>query len=262
LRLKKKFKWGPNKYYFFSGKNKIHPTYVQMLISDKRVKKKNFIKILKNISINKSKKFNPTQLKTSIIFYKNNYSKITNTNEIFLKNYKNFLVINSNFKSKNLTLKLKKILKDKLTLKILINETQDQEIKKYCDILATCHPIRMMSLQNISDLSYKKLLLPFDNLPNFIKFKLDKQKVINYPLLIKNKLSIKKNYLIVPNPLSLIYVICFLISRSVKETILLGFSGYQKADSFQDQTQEILNKIKLKFKTVKLRSITKSRLKL
>ena len=35
LNLKKKYKWGTNKYYSFAAKNSIHPTYVQELISNK-----------------------------------------------------------------------------------------------------------------------------------------------------------------------------------------------------------------------------------
>lgn len=52
--LRKKFKWGTNKYYFLSGKYKIHPTYIQMLLTDKIFKKCNIKKTIYNL-----KKFNP-----------------------------------------------------------------------------------------------------------------------------------------------------------------------------------------------------------
>lgn len=38
--LKKKYKWGTNKYYKFAALNKIHPTYIQEILSDTRYKKK------------------------------------------------------------------------------------------------------------------------------------------------------------------------------------------------------------------------------
>ena len=38
--LKKKYKWGTNNLYNYSAKNKIHPTYVQKILSEKRYNKK------------------------------------------------------------------------------------------------------------------------------------------------------------------------------------------------------------------------------
>ena len=39
-KLQKIYKWGPNKYYRFAAKYKIHPTYIQEMLSDKRYNKK------------------------------------------------------------------------------------------------------------------------------------------------------------------------------------------------------------------------------
>ena len=39
LKLKKKYRWGTNYYYRLSGKYKIHPTYIQTMLSDSRYKK-------------------------------------------------------------------------------------------------------------------------------------------------------------------------------------------------------------------------------
>ena len=36
LKLKEKYKWGKNRFYFLSGKYKIHPSYIQEMISDSR----------------------------------------------------------------------------------------------------------------------------------------------------------------------------------------------------------------------------------
>ena len=43
--LKKKYKWGPNKYYYLAGKNKIHPTFIQEILSDKRYSKFTYLKM-------------------------------------------------------------------------------------------------------------------------------------------------------------------------------------------------------------------------
>ena len=60
--LKKKYKWGSNLYYRLAAKFKIHPTYIQEMLTDKRYKKNNYLQIIKNLSRNDSTKFNPFKL--------------------------------------------------------------------------------------------------------------------------------------------------------------------------------------------------------
>ena len=40
IKLKTHYKWGPNKYYALAAKHKIHPTYIQKILADKRYTKK------------------------------------------------------------------------------------------------------------------------------------------------------------------------------------------------------------------------------
>jgi len=49
LKLKKKYKWGTNEYYYLSGLYGIHPTYIQMLLSDSRYKNFNYKKIINTL---------------------------------------------------------------------------------------------------------------------------------------------------------------------------------------------------------------------
>ena len=58
----KKYKWGSNLYYRLAAKFKIHPTYIQEMLTDKRYKKNNYLQIIKNLSRNDSTKFNPFKL--------------------------------------------------------------------------------------------------------------------------------------------------------------------------------------------------------
>lgn len=68
LKLKKQFKWGTNKYYFYAAKNKIHPTYIQNLLSDKRYSKIEYQNILSSLANSGSKKYNPARLINSRYF--------------------------------------------------------------------------------------------------------------------------------------------------------------------------------------------------
>ena len=51
LKNLKKYNWGPNKYYKFAAEKKIHPTYIQKILSDKRYKKREYLNIMNLIQV-------------------------------------------------------------------------------------------------------------------------------------------------------------------------------------------------------------------
>ena len=59
---------GTNKYYFYAAKNKIHPTYIQNLLSDRRYNKTEYSNILSSLANSGSKKYNPVRLINSKYF--------------------------------------------------------------------------------------------------------------------------------------------------------------------------------------------------
>ena len=70
--LKKRYGWGTNKYYHYSGLKKIHPTYVQEILTNKKNKKKNIFLLIKELSKLNVKKFNPLNLYFINNFYEKN----------------------------------------------------------------------------------------------------------------------------------------------------------------------------------------------
>ena len=66
--LKKEYKWGPNKYYKFAAEKKIHPTYVQKILSDNRYKKNEYFGILNSLSKLNTRIFNLCKLANSTYF--------------------------------------------------------------------------------------------------------------------------------------------------------------------------------------------------
>jgi len=69
LSLKQQYNWGPNKYYYLAAKTKIHPTYIQEILSDKRYSKFNYLKIINNLKNIDTKKYNPFVLLKSMNFF-------------------------------------------------------------------------------------------------------------------------------------------------------------------------------------------------
>ena len=61
-QLKDKYKWGPNKYYRLAAIYKIHPSYIQEILSDKKQPSKNYIRIINNLKKMGAKKYEVTKL--------------------------------------------------------------------------------------------------------------------------------------------------------------------------------------------------------
>ena len=69
--LKKVYKWGSNKYYALAAKNKIHPTYIQKILSDDRYKKIEYLQIINQLKKIDTRKYNPYKLINSSFFISN-----------------------------------------------------------------------------------------------------------------------------------------------------------------------------------------------
>ncbi len=259
-KLKTKYQWGPNIYYNYSGEKKIHPTYVQKLLYERKVNKQDYFKILYRINKTKLKKFDPNEFNSAVFYFKRK-NVIKNIDRSFLNNYDKFLIVNSNFKIFAKSNEIMKILADKKTLKILVNKTENKMLEKYCNMISFCHPLRLMSLNNFNHKSFQKILVPLGNIPD-ISIKFQKSRVIDYPIFIKPKLKISKKFINIPDPLTLIYTISFLVSSSIKNINLLGFEGYQSSEVVQDRTQNYITQILKTNKKINITSLSKTNFKL
>jgi 4-hydroxy 2-oxovalerate aldolase len=250
--LKQQYKWGTNKYYFLSGKYKIHPTYIQMLLSDIRYKNLNFVKIINNLKNLKTNKYDPNEFLTSLNFYKNNYKikRTKNYNFIFSK----AIILGSG----KLNLKYKKIIHKNILNKNMVVVALNNSAKAYDNVIdfrAYCHPIRILSDINYINNSKKNILIPYSSLNDDVrnKFKKENKKIIDYGIKIKKgHLQSFASHLIISEPLAIIYAISFLIANKFKEIELVGFEGYKKGEPFQDNTVEYINQLKKKHKTCKI----------
>ena len=108
------------------------------------------------------------------------------------------------------------------------------------------------------------LLVPYSCLSkNTQKFFIG-ESLIDYGIKIKKDIKIYKNYITLNNPLALVYVVGFLISRNIKRIYLAGFDGYSKDETNQDSTFEMIDFLRKKYQKnkVNLASLTNTNFKL
>ncbi len=260
--LKKIHKWGSNKYYVLAAKNKIHPTYIQKLLSDERYKKKNYLQIINQLKKIDAKKFNPYKLVNSTFFLSKTLAGANEPKKIF--DNKNFLILGP---GKNLFLSNKKILKfieKKKPFVICLNTVNAIDEKKV-DLRVACHPIRILSDLKFHNSLKTKLAIPYSMMLKNIRsqIKLNKRQILDYGLSIKynSEIKIMSKYCIMTNPLAIGYCLAMLASAKIKSKniFLAGFDGYEAKNSDIDETEKLINSFKKKFFKKKLMSLTSTR---
>ena len=252
--LKKKYKWGPNKYYKLAAKYKIHPTYIQEMLSDKRYKNKDYAYIIKNLRLTEAKKFNPFNLIASLKFFKKDISnkKIQNYNI----QGKDVLILGPGNSVKKNKLKIESVIKNK-NLEVISLNNNYYINQKLIKLRVFCHPLRILSLLQNGYHFKSPILIPYNSISTKYKKKIinTKNKIIDYGLKINNKIIFKKKYCQIPSPLSIIYCLGFLVHNKVSSIYLTGFDGYKKDDAFSDETKYLLNKFLKKYKIIQLRRL-------
>ncbi len=257
--LKKKYKWGTNKFYKFAALNRIHPTYIQEILSDSRYKKKDYQNILNNLKQTDSRKYNPFKLITPKNIYigkpKGKWDPYKDISG------KNVLIIGAGSSALRNKFKIEKFIK-KNDLYVICLNTNKSINEKLVNLRTACHPFRIIS--DINNYHFKtNLAMPLSMLPkeifNKILNKNGQIKDYGISTILNNKIIVKKNYCVLPNSLAVSYSLSIAIAGKSKKIFLAGFDGYDEDDSKNDETDLILKVIKKTYKKLKILSITKTK---
>lgn len=255
LKLKNKYNWGTNLYYYLSALYKIHPTYIQMMLADKRYDENEMLLAIQNLRKQKSKSYNPTIYKNSKNFFKNVNSKKINNN---LFSNKDILVLANSASLKTYKKKINNFIKKKKPVIISLNLLKENEFKliKKIDYLAICHPTRILSEVKFIP-SYKRLIIPFSSFSKELQNLTKNFKKIDYGIKIdENKMICFENYCVINKILVLTYVLCLLYASHSKSITFAGLDGYEDNVNSRRENNKILNKFKLKNKKISINFLT------
>jgi hypothetical protein len=219
------------------------------MLGNKSFKKKNILKILKQISYFDSKKFDPYNINELNNFY--NTAIENNSNISKLLNKKNVLICapgNSLLKHKNRLINFIKANK-KTTTTINLN-TECVLPNNLINYYAICHPQKIYTCKNIIN---KNIILPYSMLEKKIKRKFSMSNIIDYGLKIKeNTFEPKKNFLISPNYLVLSYVLGLCAMNNIQNIFIYGLDGSDKSSLQFGETQKILTLFTKEFSNIKI----------
>ena len=257
-KLKKKYQWGTNNFYKFAANHKIHPTYVQKMLSDKRYSTKDYKVILQNLQKQDTRKFNPLK----IITEKNSYNLSPSgkwSPKYFLKD-KKVLILGSGASVKKRKSEITKFIK-KNNLIVMALNTNKHIPENEINFRVVCHPNRIISDSFFYKDIKTNLITPFSMMDRNLRKLLfaNNKTIFDYGFKISpnKKLLIKENYCQFNLPLAIVYSISVCLSGNVSKIFLAGFDGYKNNDPEKDDSFIFFKNLDKKIKN-KLSFLTKS----
>ena len=235
FKLKEKYKWGANIYYYLSGKYSIHPTYIQEMLADRRYNKQDYYSIIENLKNANAKKYNPYTLRTSNIFYKKRIPKTPWSPYEFF-NKKNVLILGSGPRLIKYKKNIENFIKKKDVLVVALNSIQSIK-QSFINYRIISHPQRILTDLVIYNKSKQKIIMPLSSIPTQIKKLIKGPKIFDYGMFVEeNKFEINKKNCVIPSSHAIAYALSVITAGSVSKIYLAGFDGYKN-----DKANTILN---------------------
>ena len=237
-KLKAKYSWGTNTYYYLAGLYGIHPTYIQEMIST-HFDDAEILAAINQLKDSGGSKYNVdlvrSEFQRNIKLQNGSWSPQNHIRK------KEVLLVASGPKSKDYKNEIEMYIKSKKPYVIAVNT--DVEIdKKLIDIYAACNPLKLIANSD----SYKNLKCPLAVPKTLINRALKKEfknlKILDFGVgLEQNTFKFNKNGAIMPRLFTLVYALSIATSGAANRILLAGFDGYGIEDSRTKIIDELLH---------------------
>jgi len=226
--LKDKYGWGTNPFYYLSGKNSVHPTYVQEMMSDSRYKDEDIISVIKHLGSKMGKKYSKNILGEAMNYYSNEPKG--NWSPINLFEGKEVLLIGSGPGASAHKKAIEAYIKNSKPLVVALN-AQSSISDELIDVRIACHPLRLkIDFERLNKLS-KPLIIPASCLPIDVLNLLTSIEILDYGLGVQNSKQVyDKTWCNLSRPLVISYALAVASSGKAKQIFLAGFDGYTTDD--------------------------------
>ncbi|CAM8675196.1 aldolase catalytic domain-containing protein [Leclercia sp. M-A074-M] len=255
--MQREYGWGTNLLYFLGAQNDVHPTYIQNLLSNNHYGTDEIVGAINYLSnLEGTMSYNGSVLESALNFNTNS-DKPTGTSEFANKfNGKEVLVIaNGNScsrykKSIELYIKTKKPIVLSVNLSKYIDESN-------IDYIVLSHNVKFLSeFEKYKSLS-KPVILPKHRFNTTEMLSIEHLDIIDIGFNINSEtFSVDKHVVNSPYDLTSAYVFGILAIANPNSIKLIGFDGYEKGDTRQQEMLEIIGQYKQLNDSTELVSLT------
>lgn len=228
-KLKNKYHWGTNLYYYLAAQYRIHPTYIQTMLDDKKYVAEgiiNTINFLKNINSSSYNDENMVRAETGKI------GKLKGNWKAKSLNYKkDILLIGAGRNIKKYQNEIKNYISKYKPIVISLN------VNKYLDpnfinYYLACDQTRIILEAYEYSTFEKALIVPLSRVENDIKKQIKKSNLKDFGLKIgkENFKTINTDGCVLKKPLAIAYALSYANASKVRNIFLAGMDGYSKKD--------------------------------
>ncbi|MBH0027517.1 aldolase catalytic domain-containing protein [Pseudoalteromonas sp. SWN29] len=240
--MQKKYGWGSNLLYFLGAQNDVHPTYIQNLLSNAHYGTDEIVGAIDYLSkLESTTSYNGAVLNTALSF--NIDSKDVSGSEMVcdLFNDKHVLIL-ANAPSTVKYLDAIKLYINQfkpVVISINISEVIPADMIDYYVI---SHNSKFLADAKRYQILNKPIILPVHRFSKDELELINKLSLIDYGLTIKESTLIaNKTHSIVPSDITTAYVLAIMLESCPLTVKTVGFDGYDKNDSRQQEMIEILD---------------------
>ena len=237
-KLHKKYKWGKNKFYIYSAKNNIHPTFVQRLLEEEKFKKKATVNILKFLKKNNAMNYDMN-------IFDNLFLKTAKVNKSYENKIKKIAIFCDNKNVRKLDIKNLKSLGYTISSLNFTKYVND----KFLDFVFQCNAYRVFTeIDKVLKIKNVKIIAPHYLLLKKL-FQNFRKKIIGYNIYKNKNIIIRKNYCSFEKNIVLVFALSFCISKKIEEIRIFGLtkntSNIKIINIFKKQLKKSKNKFSI-----------------
>jgi len=246
--------WGSNSYYYLAGKYRIHPSYIQEMLSDSRYNDEDILAVIGHLKSEGGKRFNLSTLEAARHFFTGEPTGTWKPADIL--SGKEVLILGAGPSVKQHRYAIESYIKERAPFVIALN-TQKNIDEELIDIRAACHPIRLLAdCAEHVNLS-QPLATPFHMLPEDVKKELKTKDTLNFGLTIQvDKFVFEPTTCSLPSSLVVAYALAIATSGKAASVYLAGFDGYSADDLRKKEADEVFSLYQHHPDSLSLKSIT------
>ncbi|MCK7544779.1 aldolase catalytic domain-containing protein [Marinobacter bryozoorum] len=236
--MQERFGWGTNPFYYLAGRYRIHPTYIQEMLSDSRYSEEDVLAVIEHLRVKGGKKFSFDALDSARHFYRQTgegrwqpRSRLDGREVLLLGTgpgvSRHRWAIESYIRRHN-------------PVVIALN-TQAEVDAGLIDLRVACHPVRLLADQQVHSRLPQPLITPWSTLSDELRASLADKEVLDYGLRVETgRYEFGATSCTLPTSLVVAYALAIASGGNACRVLMAGFDGYSADDPRTREMRELL----------------------